>query len=178
MTTLLQDYSIESLILFVFGLGVAFKFGIELWEWFYEKFRDYFNIQTEKQQDAENLNRTLQIMNKQIDELRSGVKSIDSKVETVSNETKITTERLQENARSYIIDKHHYYYYTVGAIDEISLQSLERRYGYYTAANGNTYIEGLMQDLRDLPRIRIDDPDIIHYLHEREEHVKEEQCQT
>lgn len=73
----------------------------------------------------------------------------------------ITTERLQENSRSYIIDKHHYFCYDVKAIDDLNLQSLERRYLYYKAAGGNSYIEGLMEEIRDLPKVNLQDRHII-----------------
>ena len=77
----------------------------------------------------------------------------------------ITTERLQENSRSYIIDKHHYFCYEVKAIDDLNLQSLERRYLYYKAAGGNSYIDGLMEEIRDLPKVNLQDKNVVEAIH-------------
>lgn len=66
-----------------------------------------------------------------------------------------TTDRLQENTRSYIIDKHHYFCYQIRAIDDMNLQSLERRYMYYKADGGNSFIDQLMEEIRQLPRVNL-----------------------
>jgi len=74
----------------------------------------------------------------------------------------ITLARLQDEARSQIIDKHHYFCYKIKAIDDLSLQSLERAYMYYTNAGGNTFIEGLMKELRQLPRAILTKPEEVN----------------
>jgi hypothetical protein len=62
-------------------------------------------------------------------------------------------ERLQENARSDLIDAHHQFCYQYKQIDDLSLQSLERRYLYYKTAGGDTFIDHLMEEVRALPRV-------------------------
>ena len=62
---------------------------------------------------------------------------------------------MQENTRSYLIDAHHKFCYERKAIDELNLQSMERRYLYYKAAGGDSFIDGLMEEVRKLPRINL-----------------------
>lgn len=62
-------------------------------------------------------------------------------------------ERLQENTRSYLIDAHHKFCYEMNAIDDLSLQAMERRYLYYKTAGGNSFVDNLMDEVRVLPRI-------------------------
>ena len=52
----------------------------------------------------------------------------------------------------HIIEKHHFFCYEVGSIDDLSLQHLETRYHFYEASGGNTYISKLMNEIRALPR--------------------------
>lgn len=56
--------------------------------------------------------------------------------------------------------------YEVKAIDDLNLQSLERRYLYYKAAGGNSFIDGLMEEIRSLPRINAQDPRIINAIND------------
>lgn len=53
--------------------------------------------------------------------------------------------------KSYITKEHHYFCYQVGWIDDFSLDCLEKRYQHYEDQGGNSFIGGLMHDLRTLP---------------------------
>lgn len=159
---LLSQYSIETLVILVALLGFSIKAMSELWEWFYNKFKDHFSFRTQRDQDHQQL-----II--QIKELSDGIKATQEEVQVLENnmtqfsdQMKITTERLQENARNYIIDKHHYFCYQVKAIDDLSLQSLERRFLYYKAAGGNSFIDGLMEEIRELPRLNFQNEQLLH----------------
>ena len=65
----------------------------------------------------------------------------------------LVQERLQENTRSYLIEAHHKFCYEVHAIDDLSLQAMERRYLYYKTAGGDSFVDNLMDEVRALPRI-------------------------
>ena len=66
---------------------------------------------------------------------------------------KLVQERLQENTRSFLIDAHHRFCYEVKGIDDLNLQSLERRYMFYKTAGGDSFIDDLMDEIRELPRL-------------------------
>lgn len=159
---LLSQYSIETLVILVALLGFSIKAMSELWEWFYNKSKEHFSFRTQRDQDHQQLI-------EQIKELSNGIKATQEEVQILknnmtqfSNQMKITTERLQENSRNYIIDKHHYFCYQVKAIDDLSLQSLERRFLYYKAAGGNSFIDGLMEEIRELPRLNFQNEQLLH----------------
>lgn len=164
----MSQYSIETLIILVALLGFSIKAMSELWEWFYNKFKDHFSFRTQRDQDHQQL-----II--QIKELSDGIKAAQEEVQILENnmtqfsdQMKITTERLQENARNYIIDKHHYFCYQVKAIDDLSLQSLERRFLYYKAAGGNSFIDGLMEEIRGLPRLNFQNEQLLYDIARKE----------
>lgn len=159
LEALLQQYSIEAIILLLVGVVVAFKFLSELWDWGYGRIRKHFNIQTEKQQQDEQ-DRT-EIKNLQEDfkkfmvETKESRDKTEEQIEDLIKQQSRFTDRLQENTRSFIIDKHHYFCYQIKAIDDMNLQSLERRYMYYKADDGDSYIDQLMEELRELPRVNL-----------------------
>lgn len=161
LANLFSQYSIESIILFLVAVAVAIKGVSELWEFFYTKLRKYFNYQTQKEQShkeviegIEELKQEIILLKREeIAPLKQQVDKSAERTKDIKNQISLMTERLQENTRSHIIDRHHYFCYEVGHIDDLSLQSLEREYLYYKAAGGDTYIDGLMEDIRELPRL-------------------------
>lgn len=165
LTSLFSQYSIESIFLIIVMLGVAIKFIGELIEWFYTKIRKHFNHQTEKDKEHSEITEGISSVDSKVSQLLNSVGDLTNRVKTLEEQGAITTERLQENSRSYIIDKHHYFCYEVKAIDDLNLQSLERRYLYYKAAGGNSYIDGLMEEIRDLPKINLQDKHVVEAIH-------------
>lgn len=184
LTTLLSQLSIEGIIIVIVLFAVAVKFLGELFEYLYNKLKKYFDIKDAKEeQHAEIMNKLNSLeqrsvrqeersnhrqeqvdkMSKQLDE--QDRKSADLK-KTLENQTKeisslksqigTLTERTQDSTRAYLIDKHHHFCYQTRGIDDMSLQDMERRFMYYKAAGGDTFIDGLMDEVRALPRLTLE----------------------
>lgn len=155
LTSLFSQYSLESIILFIVAIGVCIKIVSELWEFFYKKIRDHFNLKSNKDRQHEDIMESVNNLADKISSLDESITNINSELQMVHIQLENNTERLQENTRSYIIDKHHYFVYELKAIDDANLSSLERRYLFYKSAGGDSYIDGLMEELRSLPRIAL-----------------------
>lgn len=168
LTDLFSQLSIESLIILIVSIGLAFKFLSELWDWIYNRLKKHFSFRTQKDQEHEAILSSIhdtrdafesfeKNVSDKIEDLdcrfREHTSDMDEKFIELTKRMSIATDRLQETTRSYIIDKHHLFCYDVGAIDDLSLQSLERHFLYYKAAGGNSFIDGLMEEVRDLPRL-------------------------
>lgn len=184
LTTLLSQLSIEGIIIVIVLFAVAVKFLGELFEYLYNKLKKYFDIKDAKEEQHEEImnklnsleersvrqeersnHRQEQVdkMSKQLDE--QDRKSADLK-KTLENQTKeisslksqigTLTERTQDSTRAYLIDKHHHFCYQIHGIDDMSLQDMERRFMYYKAAGGDTFIDGLMDEVRALPRLTLE----------------------
>ena len=165
---LLSQYSIETLIILIALLGFSIKAMSELWEWFYNKFKEHFSFRTQRDQDHQQLIEEIKELSSDIKATKAEVHQLENNMSQFSDQMKITTERLQENARNYIIDKHHYFCYQVKTIDDLSLQSLERRFLYYKAAGGNSFIDGLMEEIRELPRLNFQNEQLLEDISKRE----------
>lgn len=160
------QYSIEGIIIIIIMLGVATKFVGELIEWFYSKLRKYFNHQNEQDKAHSEITDGLGDIKDELKKLVSNSQEMNNRITRLEKQQKTTVDRLQENTRSYIIDKHHYFVYDVKAIDDLNLQSLERRYLYYKDAGGNSYIDGLMDEIRDLPKVNLQNERIVEAIHD------------
>lgn len=157
--SILSQYSIETIILLIVGIAVAFKFVSELWNWAYGSLKKHFNIQTEKQQqdiaDREKIQELEEKLNTFIDTMYARHDQLEATINQLVEKQEHIIDRLQESSRSFIIDKHHYFCYKIKAIDDMNLQSLERRYMYYKSDGGNSFIDQLMEEIRQLPRVNL-----------------------
>ena len=182
--SLLSQFSIESLILFIILFVAAVKCVGELFEWLYGKVKKYFDIKDEKETRHEEIVKKLDnlefkmdkqeqsniVQDKYIDKISRQLDEQDKnsqqfrdildnqiiKFTEFENQLKVLNDRMQDSTRAYIIEKHHYYCYQMKAIDDMSLQDLERRFMYYKAAGGNTFIDSLMDEIRSLPKMTLE----------------------
>lgn len=64
----------------------------------------------------------------------------------------LLTESDRDDIKSWIVQQYHYFYEEKGWIDDFSMDSLEKRYACYQQEGGNSYITGIVKQLRTLPR--------------------------
>ena len=58
----------------------------------------------------------------------------------------------RDDIKAFITRQHHYFVYQKGWIDDYSLDCIQRRYSHYIEEGGNSFIEGLMREIRKLPK--------------------------
>ena len=61
--------------------------------------------------------------------------------------------RLQDDARWSFKDAYNYYYLKEKKIDSNSLEALEAKYEHYKEAGGNSFVDGIMDKIRELPTV-------------------------
>ncbi len=93
------------------------------------------------------------------EQLKQRIESDEEKINTlIDNQNKLTRavallmESDRNQLKSLITQKHHYYCYTVEAIDTYTLDTIERLFNMYVAEGGNSFVEDLMEEIRALPR--------------------------
>lgn len=181
LSFLFTNYSVGELFLVTFVALIAFRVIFELFRYFYDRAKSYFGLQNKKQNWEEKTTESLANINIKIDnmqdsaetraqrliKLEESLEKLENQLETLENYSektheqqkdleknlRLVQERLQENTRSFLIDAHHRFCYDVKGIDDQNLQSMERRYLYYKNAGGNSFIDELMREVRELPRI-------------------------
>ncbi len=162
LTNLLQQYSFESIFIFIILLVVAFKFISEAFEWLWGKIRKVSNKQYKEEHFDEkfsklekNINNHFQNSDQKMVELeeRLNLQFNESKlrIQDIDNRLIVMEERQQEATRSYLIESYHKFCKELKIIDELSLQEIERRYLYYKTAGGDGFIDNLMEEIRNLP---------------------------
>ena len=77
---------------------------------------------------------------------------IDQTFQNINKRIDILVESDKENIKSFITRQHHYFVYELKWIDDYSLDCIERRFNVYKSEQGNSFIEGLMNEIRALPK--------------------------
>ena len=175
MKELFTTYTVSEIILFLIALAAAVKGFFTFWDWGYEKLKKYFGKKQSEEAFDNSIIKELAKISAQIDTIRTG--HIDDKAEIVDQikqvniqhsldrqelinkieETKETIGILlasdKDDIKSWITEKHHYFCYEKKAIDDYSLDCIEKRYQHYLDEGGNSYVATLMKELRALPKV-------------------------
>lgn len=159
----LMSYSLTEVVTILLCAVIAIKFLWSIIEWFSDKFKQIFKIQNAKEKADQEFKDTIVSMTKKIDDkevqftdailtIKNMIEELKGKIGDLEQKENLTQERIQQDSRAYLIDKHKRYT-EAGWIDTHALENLEIRYMYYKAAGGNTFVDGLMTDLRKLPMV-------------------------
>ena len=155
LTYFFTNWSIEESIIYIVALILAIKVVWSSIEWVWDKIKIRLAITNNKEKWENNISKQLTELHKAISNLEQQNQAIQKQEEKVNANLNVVQERLQEDTRSFLIDAHHKFCYQIKSIDDINMQSLERKYLYYKTAGGNSFIDGLMEEIRELPRINI-----------------------
>lgn len=165
MLDLLKNFTPTEIIVFVVGLVLAIKGSWDLIDYFRNKYKEKFNKDYMAKKEDEILQKSLELAINQHKETLDLYGSLDTKMDTL---TELVTDKFEEieknierltisdmhDIKQAIVKSYHYFVEKQGWIDDFSLDTLEHRYNDYVLENGNSYIAGLMAEIRQLPKHR------------------------
>lgn len=157
LQTLFSQHSLEEIIIFIVIIIMIVQAIWKALEFFFEKYEIHTGKKIDNVKWKEKLAESLEGLDTKIDKLSKQNKITHEKQEQLEDTVSLLQERMQENTRSYLIDAHHKFCYQIKKIDDLNLQSLERKYLYYKSSGGDTFVDNLMEDIRELPRVNFYD---------------------
>lgn len=143
MLSLLTQYSIAEIIIFIIILAIAVKELINFIDWVKEKMHGYVKESKEK----DNAEKTIQ---EEIQKITETQQEIQKNLLVLSEAVQHLTESDRDDIKAFITREHHYFQ-AQGWIDDYSLECIERRFVHYKREGGNSFIEGFMNEIRALP---------------------------
>lgn len=163
MLEFLAAFSVEQILLYTVMLVLAIKWLIEIIKWakglYNEKFNaDYAKLNDKekaKEQHEETLRKHEEYavsLEKKIDKL---TEVFNERIGKIESQLELLTESDMHDIKGWIVDKHHHYVKT-GWIDDFTMDTIEKRYSDYVKENGNSYVKGLVNELRALPHFPVD----------------------
>ena len=153
MKELLETFTVEQIIIFLTLLGFSIKEVVSFFDWAFAR----INQKAKKENVHDELKNEIKTLN---NDLKAGLKEIYQTVD----ENKKTQEKMQktinllvesdkDDIKSWITERHHYFCYEKGYIDDYNLDCMEKRFKHYIDEHGNSFVEDLMEEVRHLPRI-------------------------
>lgn len=141
MIDLLKNYSLTEIGIFIITLSLAIKGFVNFYDWAKERIRNPFDKKYTEKEIQKKILDTLDLHNEQIRKMSKAIS--------------ILLESDRDDIKAWITEKHHYFCYKLGYIDDYNLQSIEARYKHYKEENGNTFIDSFMKDIRSLPVVSV-----------------------
>lgn len=141
MAQLLNNYSLHEILIFLIVLALGIKGFITFWDWAVDRLRKIFHKENQQDLDREKIHQLSENQEKLIDDMGKLTKKID-----------ILIESDKADIKAYITEKHHHFVYDKKWIDDYSLDSLEKRFNHYVEEGGNSFVGGLMSEIRQLPK--------------------------
>ena len=136
MVQFFQQYTIEVTIIFLFMFGTALKQGYELVQYFRNKTVDHVDKIREQEEALEQVIKNMQQQQKQL-------QSITDKIDELLVSDK-------DSIKSWIVMLYKQYKKDPSGLDSMQMDLLERRFSHYKQEGGNSYIDNLMQELREI----------------------------
>lgn len=152
MIELLQHYSLSEVFIFTILLALAAKSLITFFDWANERIKKAFNKQYSKITEKEKIKNRLDEEDQIILSLQKNQQMTDKILKDLQAKIDILIDSDKDSIKSYITREHHYFCYQKGWIDDFSLDCVEKRYDHYEDQGGNSFVGGLMDQLRALPK--------------------------
>lgn len=138
---LLEQYNITDIIEIIILFSLAVKGFISFIEWGIPRIRRVVKKADQPEQIKNDFRKHIE----QFEDLKKCIGEIMLKIDTLIKSDK-------DDIKAFITRQHHYFVYQKGWIDDYSLDCIQRRYEHYVAEGGNSFIEGLMGEIRKLPK--------------------------
>ena len=156
MLELLATFSVKQIIVYSIMLALAIKGTISFFDWCKEKYQEKFNkdyLTLNKQEKFEKqyleFLEKYDILENKIDNLTEGMKQ---RVNEIDAQLKLLTKSDMHDIKGWVVDKHHELIKQQW-VDDFTMDVIERRFSDYEAENGNSYISGLVSEIRALPHV-------------------------
>lgn len=151
MLELLSTLTFTQILFYLFLIFLGLKEGLELIDYFKKRNKKGYDKENETQNLINTVKQTDERMNKIADKIEGVKGHFNEKFEKQERILSILIDSDKDDIRGWIVEKHHFYM-AQGWIDDFSMDCVEKRYAHYKDEGGNSYISGLVHELRKLPK--------------------------
>lgn len=157
MEELLARFKLTDIIIMLTLLIVGAEKLIKAIDWLRARFRKSYDEENTLKEEVEDLNKSYEKKEKVVDE---GFAKVNARIDKICDLVDMLVESDKESIKAYITERHHFFVRERKWIDYHSMDCLERRFAIYEREHGNSFVEDLMNDLRQLPKMPIDQNEV------------------
>lgn len=155
MEELLSKYSLSDILIFIVLLFFAIKEFVNASDWIRDRIRKANDKDNKARIEHETLQEEINDLNKFYEkkkEIDENFVKLNETIEKMNSKIELLTESDKEDIKSFITNQHHYFVYEQEWIDDYSMECLEKRFAVYEKEHGNSFVLGLMNEIRALPK--------------------------
>lgn len=152
MKELLTNYSLSEIIFFFIAAVIAIKELIQIIDWFKDRLKRYYDKDYHTQEEHNEIKNKIDSLADETKNVDKGFVDFDKALQKVNSKIEMLIESDKEDIKSFITSQHHHFVYDMGWIDDYSMECLEKRFAIYEQEHGNSFVEGLMNEIRALPK--------------------------
>ena len=148
----LSDYTFAEILIFIIIFILAIKEGISLFDWTKARFRKASKKAYEEKREHDKIKEEIEDLNNEKKVFDKEFQDADTRFKKIESSIEMLIESDKEDIKSFITLQHHKFVYEQEWIDDYSMECLEKRYAIYEREHGNSFVLGLMNELRALPK--------------------------
>lgn len=155
MEELLSKYSLSDILIFIVLLFFAIKELVNASDWIRDRIKKATDKDLKAKKEHETLQEEIDDLNKFYDEKKNidaNFKLLNDTIGNMTSQIEMLIESDKEDIKSFITNQHHFFVYQQEWIDDYSLECLEKRFAVYEREHGNSFVLGLMNEIRALPK--------------------------
>lgn len=155
MEELLSKYSLSDILIFIVLLFFAIKEMVNASDWIRDRIKKINDKDLKAKKEHETLQEEIDDLNKFYDEKKKideNFIKLNEAINKINDKIEILTESDKEDIKAFITNQHHHFVYEQEWIDDYSMECLEKRFAVYEKEHGNSFILGLMNEIRALPK--------------------------
>lgn len=152
MKDLVGTYSAQEILLFLVTFALAIKGFVSFWDWGYERLKKVFKKETDQENEMDAIQEQIDEHKREYEILKDNQGQLQDTLTNLMEKVNLLIDSDKDDIKSFITERHHHFCYQEQWIDDYSLDCIEKRYKHYTDEGGNSFIEDLMEELRELPK--------------------------
>lgn len=152
MKQLLSNYSVGQIILFLIIVAFAIKEFLSFVDWAHERMNKTVDKTRRTKKIEQRLDQAIAERNQKIQELQKKENEIEESIQKLDEKITMLIDSDRDDIKAWITSQHHHFM-EKGEIDYYSLDCIARRYAHYKLEGGNTFVDDLMEDMNNLPKI-------------------------
>lgn len=143
---LFQRFAFVDIIAILTLTGLAIKELVSFFDWVKQRTKG----PVEKEMTR---NQAMKQAKEEIEELSCKQQECETKLNDIYKLVQILINSDKDDIKAWITEKHHFFCYQRGCIDDFSLDCIEKRYAHYQEENGNSFVGDMMKEIRALPHV-------------------------
>ncbi len=151
MIELLAKYSLSEIAAFLITFALAIKGVISFYDWATERLKKAFSKETQRDKEKEVLEERLVYGADKMRALDKQQKQTNEQLKAIHKQLEMLISSDKDDIKADLTKDHHYFCYKKKWIDDYSLDCMQRRFERYVEEGGNSFIEKLMDEVKDLP---------------------------